>query len=243
MSRNLKVAILCAERERDMMADTDESILMAESQTKPRKRGRFASGAVRLLAILIAAACAFFVTNNWCFVIFPAVLAGLIVDYIVCAIRPWFVMRVSAAVAAGVAVGLLLGVGPDWAFREAFEMAPPDGVHSVRIWRHYLGGPGEHALIIEFTADTASFESLVKAHPPLSDSDRVRRWQDAGGGWDSVLDAFLRIGQTRFVCSSWQEIRPLEQTEVLDLGGSNRGTLALFREPDTGRCVALHVRY
>lgn len=226
-----------------MTTDTDESISITESRPGPPPRGRFASGAVRLLAVLITAACALFATNNWCFVIIPAVLAALVVDYIVCAIRPWFVLRVPAAAAVGVAAGMSLSVGPNWAFREAFEMAPPDGVHDVRVWRHYVGGPGEHVLIIEFTADAGAFQALVQAHPPLSDSDRMKRWQAAGGGWDSVLDAFVRFGQTHFVCSSWQRIQPLEHPEVLDLGGSNRGTLALFLEPDTGRCVALHVRY
>lgn len=226
-----------------MTADADESTSIAESQLGPPSRGRFASGAVRLLAVLIAAACAFFVTNNWCFVILPAVLAALVVDYIVCAIQPWFVMRVSAAVVAGVAVGMLLSVGPDWAFREAFEMAPPDGVHDVRIWRHYVGGPGEHVLIIEFTADAAAFQALVQAHPPLSDSDEVRRWQAAGGGWAQAFDIFAGPGLTSFADSSWKRIRSFEHPEALDLGESNRGSLVLFHEPNTERCVALHVRY
>lgn len=226
-----------------MTADADESILITESQPAPPSRGRIASAAVRLLAVLIAAACAFFVTNNWCFVILPAVLAALVVDCIVCAIRPWFILRVPVAAAVGVAAGMLLSVGPDWAFREAFEMAPPDGVHDVRIWRHYLGGPGEHVLIIEFSADAAAFQALVQAHPPLSDSDKVRRWQAAGGGWAQAFDIFAGPGLTSLANSSWQRIRPLDHPEALDLGESNSGSLMLLHEPNTGRCVALHVRF
>ena len=226
-----------------MMAEADEAVPETRLRAGAPSRGWGATAAIRLLSALIAAACALFVTNNWCFVLFPAALAALLVDYIVCAIRPWFILRVPVAAAVGVAAGMLLNVGPDWAFREAFEMAPPDGVRDVRIWRHYLGGPGEHALIIEFTADAAAFQTLVQAHPPLSDSDKARRWQAAGGGWDSIYDVFVGPGPTSFVRSSWQKIQPLKQPEVLDLGGSNRGTLALFREPNTGRCVALHVRF
>ena len=38
-------------------------------------------------------------------------------------------------------------------------------------------------------------------------------------------------------------IRPPENPEILDLGNMNSGTLVLFHEPATGRCVALDVRY
>lgn len=177
-----------------MTADADESTLITESQPGPPWRGRFASGAVRLLAVLIAAACALIVTNNWCFVIIPAVLAALVVDYIVCAIRPWFILRVPVAAAVGVAAGMSLSVGPNWAFREAFEMAPPDGVHDVRIWRHYVGGPGEHVLIIEFTADAGAFQALVQAHPSLSDSDKVKRWQACRRGLGAGIRHLRRTG-------------------------------------------------
>lgn len=226
-----------------MTADAGESILITESQPAPPARGRGDAAAVRLLAILIATACAFFVTNNWCFVLVPAALAALLIDYVVCAIQPWLILRLSVAAAVGVAAGMLFSVGPDWAFREAFELAPPDGVHDVHIWRHYLGGPGEHVLIIEFTADAAAFQALVRAHPPLSDSRQVTLWREGGEGWEQAFDIFTRPAPTDFPRSSWQRIRPVENPEVLDLGESNSGNLMMLHEPGTGRCVALHVRF
>lgn len=226
-----------------MMAEAEERVPAGAPRPTPQARGHSASAAVRVLGILIAAACALFVSNNWCFVLFPAALAALLSDHAVCAIRPWFVLRVPVAAAVGVAVGMLLGVGPEWAFREALGSAPPNGVRDVRIWRHYLGGPGEHALIIEFTADVAAFQALVQAHPPLPDSHKVTRWREAGGGWGQAFDIFVGSGVTSFARASWQRIRPLERPEALDLGESNRGSLVLFHEPGTGRCVALHVRF
>lgn len=206
-------------------------------------RGWFASVLARGLLLVIASACAILATNNWCFVLFPAALAALLLDSIVRAIGSWFVVRVTTAAFVGVVVGILLSVGPDWAFREAFGLEPPNGVHDAKIWRHFVGGPGEHTLIIEFTADDAAFQTLVRAHPPQSDSDRVKRWKKSGGAWDSVLDAFAGAGQSSFVHATWRQIRSLNPVEAYDLGESNYGSLSLFRETGTGRCVAFHVRY
>jgi hypothetical protein len=225
------------------MSDTDDRVLPHCSKPASRVRARCVGAAIHLLAILVAASAAVVASNNWCFVLFPAALAGFFADYVVCAIRPAFIMRLLAAVLVGSAVGLLLNVGPGWAFREAFEMEPPAGVRDVRVWRHYAGGPGEHVLIIEFTADSAAFETLIRQRTVVPDSVGLERWRAAGGEWAQVLDNLAPFGITSFARSSWGRIRPLERPEAFDLGGSNRGTLTLFREPDTGRCVALHVRY
>lgn len=225
-----------------MKAEADELIPAAGLRPGSPARVRGVGVVVRRLAMLIAAACALVVSNNWCFVLFPAAFAAWCIDHVVGAIRPWFILRAPVAAAVGVAAGTLLSVGPDWAFREAFEMAPPAGVHNVRIWRHYVGGPGEHVLIIEFTADTAAIQSLVRAHPPSADSDNVQRWQVAGGGWAQAFDVFAGPGLRSFANSSWRRIQPLDHPVALDLGESNGGRLVLLHDPNTGRCVALHVR-
>lgn len=226
-----------------MTTDADGPILITESPPRLPSHGWFVSGVLRLLTGLIAAVCALFVTNNWCFVIFPATLAALVVDYLLCAFKPRFVVRVLTAMVVGVTIGIFFGVGPDWAFREAFEMAPPNGIHDVRIWRHYLGGPGEHLLIIEFMADAAALQALAQAHPPTSDSYYIHRWKAAGGSWAQALDIFGTPVLTSFAYSSWKRIRPLEHPVVLALGATNRGTLVLFQEQGSSRCVALHVRF
>lgn len=225
------------------MSDTDDRVVPHCSRPASRVRQRCVGVAIRLLAILVAASSAIVASNNWCFVLFPAALAGFFADYLVCAIRPAFIIRVPTAVLVGGAVGLLLNVGPVWAFREAFEMDPPAGVRDVRVCRHYAGGPGEHVLIIEFTADSAAFETLLRPRTVLSDSAGLERWRAAGGEWAHVLDSLVPFGITSFARSSWERISPLQRPEAFALGASNRGALTLFREPDTGRCVALHVRY
>jgi hypothetical protein len=213
----------------------------AVQPTLPR-RGRWVSVGVRLLAMVIAAVAALLASNNWCLVLIPAVLAAFVVDLVVNAVRPWFTLRVLVAAGVGVAVGLLLCVGPDWAFHEAFGAAPPGGIRDVRIWRHYIGGPGEHVLIIELTADAAAIQALLQTHPSVADSEKVARWHAAGDTWAQAFDLFVGPGPTSLAHASWQRIRPLEHAAVLDLGEYNNGQLWLFEEPTTGRCVALHVR-
>jgi len=197
---------------------------------------------IRLLATLVAAAAALFASNNWCLVLFPAALASFLTDYLVCTIRTWFLARVAVAAVVGACVGLLLNVRPGWAFREAFGVDPPSGVQDVRIWRHYLGGPGEQVLIIEFTADAKALEGLLAVCPPLTDGEKAARWQAAGGGWEQAFDVCVPLGLTRFARASWLRIRPLKNTEVFELRLANSRRLTLFHEPATGRCVVLHVR-
>jgi hypothetical protein len=207
-------------------------------------RRRFAHVAIRLLVVGFASAGALLATNNWCFVLVPAVLVALLGDFVACAVRPWVVLRLPVATAIGVAAGLALSVGPDWAFREAFGRAPPAGVRDVRIQRHYVGGPGEHVLIIEFTADPAALGALTARLPEEPEGDRVEKWRATGQGWPAAFDVFAGRQVLPAARSSWLRIRPLENPEVLDFSpvGDASGRLVLFWERSTGRCVALHVR-
>ncbi|MGD8451816.1 MAG: hypothetical protein PVJ57_08360 [Phycisphaerae bacterium] len=206
---------------------------------------RWLSAGVRLLAILVAAAAALLSTNNWCFVILPAALAAIVVDYVVSGIRPWSVLRLIVAVAVGLAVGRLLSVGPDWAFQEAFGVDAPAGVRDVHIFRHYVGGPGEHILIIEFTANPDVVKALLSLHPVVTNSETAQSWHAAGGGWPQAFDDFAGPCPMGFARAAWLRIRPLAEPEVFDFGGieASGGRLVLFHEPHTDRCVALHVRW
>jgi len=224
------------------MAEVHEAVAVDGGRPGPSVRGCCASAGTRVLVCLIAGTCALFASNNWCFVALVAAFAAFVVDCAVCAIRPRIVLRLPVAAGIGIAVGLLLSIGPAWAFQEAFGTDPPNGVRDVRISRHYSGGPGEHVLIIEFTADASALQALVRGHTVSSDSRRVAAWRDAGGDWEQVTDFFVGPGATSFTRSSWRRIRPFERAEAFELGLVNEGSLVLFHEAGTGRCVALHER-
>lgn len=225
-----------------MIPETGETTTVSDAQAALPVR-RPSAFITRALVVAIVAAAALLATNNWCFVVVPAAVAALFIDYVVCAARPWFLARIVVAAGVGVSAGLLLSVSPAWAFREAFEIDPPSGIRDVRIHRHYLGGPGEQALFIEFTADAGAWQQLVDAHTPASQSTAIERWRAAGGAWDQLFDTFGGPTVTTFSRASWARIRPMEHPEVYDLGESNHGRLVLLHEPETGRCIALHVRF
>lgn len=198
---------------------------------------------LRFFIAFIAAAVSLLVTNNWCLIALPALLTAFVFDYLLSAARAAASLRLVAAAAWGAIAGLLLSVGPDWAFREAFNASPPPGIRDVWIRRHYLGGPGEHVLIIAFTPDPPALESLIAPHTVVRGAPAMERWREAGGGWSDAFDAFVGPGLTSFAQQSWQRLSPIGQPEALNLGEVNRGSLVLFRDAETGRCVALHVRF
>lgn len=224
------------------MAEVNEAAAVDGGRPGPSVCGRCVSAGTRVLVGLIAGTCALFASNNWCFVAVVAAFAAFLVDCAVRTIRPWVMLRLPVAVGVGIGVGMLLGIGPAWAFQEAFGTEPPDGVRDVRISRHYSGGPGEHVMIIEFTADASALQALVRGHTVSPDSRRVAAWRDAGGEWEQVADFFIGPGATSFTRSSWRRIRPLERAEAFHLSLVNEGSLVLFHEAGTGRCVALHER-
>ena len=225
-------------------------------------RRTLANAGTRIAAILAAAYGAAFISHNWCFVCLLASLAALVLDILFCALAGNRVrrrtFRIAGRVALGLVVGLAIGwqhrVTPEWAFQEAFGVQPPPGIRDVHVWRHYLGGPGEHALIIEFHADHAAIEALeaaaIETLRPLKtytvewlesgapDSRRVEEWRDSGGSWEAAWESFAGPARTRFSRTSWMRIRPLDAPRVLDYGYH----LVLMVDETSGRAVALHVR-
>lgn len=194
-----------------------------------------------VLLLLVGAGGALVVSNNWCFVALPASGAALLTDFAVRAIRPWPVLRLVAAGIVGSAVGALLDVRPDWAFHKVFDCSPPAGVHDVRIQRHYAGGPGEHVLIITFTADASVMAALSAGRAPDPHHPVMERWLAVDGDWTQALDCAVPAAPG-WIRRSWDRITPLHQAEICALDEVNAGVLVLFHEPASGRCVALHVR-
>ncbi|MBN2445902.1 MAG: hypothetical protein JXO22_04210 [Phycisphaerae bacterium] len=197
------------------------------------------------LVVMVGLACALLATNNWCFALVPAALAVLWCDLVVRCGWPRLGPRLAVAGVVGVGLGIALRVGPDWAFEEAFGVERPAGVSNVWIRRHYIGGPGEHALIIEFTADPAALARLTTLYKPDANSTRAEQWRAAGGTWEDAWNIFGRMAPMPAPRASWMRIKPLENAEVFDYGGVMQvvGNLVLFHEPSTGRCVALHIRF
>ncbi len=217
-----------------------------DDENKPEltSPGESAGRLGQLLVVSLASAIAVFVTNNWCFILIPAGLAALLLDSVLAGAKRRLIPRLALAAAVGVAVGTALRVGPEWAFREAFDADPPAGIRDVRIQRHYIGGPGEHALIIEFVADAAAIHALTSLHAPHPRSQRTEQWLAAGGVWSETWSHFSGPGPLGLVRSSWMRIQPLENAAVCDYGsvGESCGSLVLFHQSETGRCVALQVR-
>ncbi len=152
-------------------------------------------------------------------------------------------MRIVVATFVGIIVGQLLNVSPHWAFEEMLGITCPQGISDAHIRRHYIGGPGEHVLIVEFTGSDEAWQTLLSMQPKEPVADRIDKWQEAGGGWEAAFDVFASTAVVGLAKHSWMRIRPLKNMEVLDFGPQRSGDLVLLREPATGRGVALHVRY
>ena len=204
--------------------------------------GAEASRATRLPVALCAVGGALLATNNWCFVLIPAALAACLCDAFVARQVRRALVRLVLGAAIGAIVGVAFRISPEWAFREAFEMSPPPGVTDVRLWRHYLGGPGEHLLIIDFAADNAAQDALLRAHPPFEWDEFDQRWPVYVSGWGETFDTLAGPGLTYFARLSWLRAQPLNHPEILNLGSANGGNLVLLRERESNRCVALHIR-
>lgn len=196
------------------------------------------------LVITITAVTALLSTNNWCFILLPAALAAWIIDYLVRCVRPFRLTRLLAAVITGIAVGLLLSVGPAWAFNETFGIDPPPGVSNVRVSRHYVGGPGEHILIMSFDADRNALRTLTSLTSASTASERVKAWESSKQTWTDMFRILAGPTATRFARSAWQRIPPLSRPQVHEFDNVDMflGRSFLLHDPDTGRCVALHVR-
>ncbi len=220
------------------------------TEETPTKKGR--SKAFKVLLAAVAMAAASLSTSNWCFVGLAAAVAAPILDAMVdrqnttgrkgkaalCSVR------LLLAVAVGVAIGWLLRVTPGWAFREAMEIDPPAGVHVTRVQRHYEGGPGEHTLIIEFTADESALKTLIsdQVMEQSEHSRRIEDWFSAGRTWEAAFDCFCRPTTFPFSRRSWMRIRPLDNPQVYDFGIVNGGHLALLYDASSKRAVMVHAR-
>ena len=228
-----------------MMAAAHENAAPVAGTRPPSELAPYTNGLVRLGIAAIAIAGAMLATNNWCFVTLPAVVTALIIDYGICTWRRWIALRLVLAAVVGVGIGISLRIGPEWAFRAAFGIEPPAGVRDARIWRHYVGGPGEHVLIIEFTADRNAVKKLSKLYPEPPVNKRIEAWEAGGSTWPGAFDTFVDHDTTALARRSWLKIKPLKEPDVYDFGSVRQvaGYLTLFHEPRTNRCVALHVRF
>lgn len=210
------------------------------------------SSAFKLVLAVVAMIAAIASTSNWCFVGLAAAVAGPVVDVLVDEIgltsrlgkAASFGIRLAIAAVVGVAVGWLLQATPEWAFREAMGNDPPAGVQVTRVQRHYEGGPGEHTLIVEFTADASVMNSLItdKVVEESAKSERIAAWRAAGGTWEEALRHLGRTDTLPFAWMTWKRIRPLENPQVYDFGIVNHGYLILLYDTTSERAVVLHRR-
>jgi hypothetical protein len=220
------------------------------SSTRPSGWGM---AVTRFGAAVLALAVAVLTSNNWGLVGIPAAVAAFCLDWAVCAVglralsEPMrAASRLVVGAVVGWAVGLALFVSPAWAFHEALGVDPPPGVHDVCVWRHYIGGPGEHVLIIAFAADDKILDELKRLWPTDRESRRVEAWKAAGRTWPQAWERFGPLCDPVGLAErSWRQIRPFANPEVTDFGPVHErgGDIALLQEPGTGRAVVLHVRF
>lgn len=236
LERERKNGIECS------VAEGDESHEVRRWNAGTPPHGRFANTFLKPLLVLIAVAAALLSSNNWCFILVPTALLAILFDLALCAYRARFTLRAVVSLAVGLLAGDLLSVDSAWAFQQAFGVDPPPGVREVDIARHYVGGPGEHILIIEFESDPAALQTLTSLRAMKVESDRLRLWRTSGARWQEAFDTLVLGGVTGIARWSWQRIRPLESPAAYEFEAVG-GSLTLFHEPRSGRCVALHVRY
>lgn len=215
--------------------------------------------ACRLL--LLTAACGvagqLLFSNDWCLYTAPAALLALFVYAIfVTWLSAWpkldrTAVRLIVAVMIGLSSGAVFRVIPSWAFHEAFGIAQPAGIRDLRLWRHYEGGPGEHSLIFEFTADKEALAGLIARFPHEPDSlvgfvgDEARQsaWRDRHewiAAYDLYGGAFHPNGRR-----TWERLAPLHEPRLFFRGrrSDTNGTyLLMLWEESTGRVVVLHSR-
>lgn len=214
--------------------------------------------------IWLAAACGIvgqlLFSNDWCLYAIPAALLAALVFWIVIALisrmtrsgkLPQWQYGLVLAVAIGLCSGAAFRVRPSWAFREVFGVEQPRGIHDLRIWRHYEGGPGEHTLILEFRADEAAVIALTASiprqpNPPPGAPDLSKLEQEwyENRSWIAAYElfggAFHSNGR-----KTWERILPLREPQVyyreLSPTTEAKSTLLMW-EPESGRVVVLHSR-
>ncbi len=209
-----------------------------------RRAGPLVRFGLRISTLLIACVVALLVSNNWCVILLPVAIVASLVDTLFDHGPPWLLRRTLVAALVGAGMGWLLIVRPAWAFKETFGIDPPPGVSDVHIWRHYVGGPGEHILITEFRATPNALGTLTSLGGAKI-TDRVRKWQPLGAGWEAAYDAFHGPAPWDGPRKSWMRISALNDPQVYDFGGYRveSGTLVLLHERGSDRCVSMHVRY
>src|SRR5262249_41479918 len=125
-------------------------------------------------------------SNDWCLYTIPAALLAAFVFWVAVAFiavmsrsgrLPRWPVGFALAVVIGLASGSVFRVLPSWAFQTALGTDRPDKIRDLHICRHYEGGGGDHTLILEFTADEATFRALPIIAVPANDY-HVTKWRE-----------------------------------------------------------------
>ena len=141
---------------------------LAERVDEPLK-SRWYALSWDLWTIVAICAAALYVTNQTACVLCPVLLIAFMGNWLLARIRMPWLAYLLAPLAIGAAVGWLLSISPDAAFKEAFGYAPPEGATMHWVQRHYLGGPGDYVSIIVFDADEDAYQTMLSMCPPRED--------------------------------------------------------------------------
>jgi hypothetical protein len=152
-------------------------------------------------------------------------------------------MRLVVAMVVGCTVGLFFRLNHEEAFESAFGLAPPDGVSLLRIERHYAGGPGDEAVLMEFVAAPPVFEAVIGSRP----FERVAEAAELyGGDWPSLW-RYAFTNYDSFAWWIWRDVQPMVEpalyrwTNIKPGPGSGEPpqTTTVLWDAESGRAYAL----
>ncbi|MFH1746770.1 MAG: hypothetical protein ABIG44_06960 [Planctomycetota bacterium] len=153
-------------------------------------------------------------------------IAVALLDWALFCSKRLAMLRLFLACMIGGGIGYYFQLTENIAFQKSFGTEPPSSIRDIRVAGHYVGRLGDLAILIQFSADEKSLDTLLAQRMFDRQSEEETWWSreptevwrllfgnysDAYGG-----DAWLNIkppGDIRIF--KWQGDEPTERTTVL----------------------------
>ena len=135
--------------------------------------------------------------------------------------RQWVLVLLVAAVYT---LGLRLLLNQADLFKEAFSIAPPEGVTDLRARAHYAGGPGDRLILIEFRSDAMAIRRIVAARGFAERTDESKLYFEGFSTWQQFWKSQMYLAEG--YNHRWKSISPMVRPEVYrweSEGGGLRG--------------------
>jgi len=159
---------------------------MSEYRVKEYSKSRI----LRIRLVVVCGAVAFFinifVSNDWCFAatttaLFSSLLV-FVIDVVLCKVasqsKATDYLRITLGAIVAVVLGFIIQLSDNKAFELVFETSPPDSVYDVHVDRKYMGGPGDHLLLMQFRTDAQTLDRLLLHRKFVEDVEVLQEWHD-----------------------------------------------------------------